>query len=135
MAESPLVDAGKKLIEKLDEANVDLRSAFWIREPEAEDWSLILATTIAGADGAKAAYAELLKVFRENEEALEGLMADDLVSMDPQDPLFAAHLQVFGRIEGISTVRSSGNVVNGHVLPATLIYRLQPAVQDRSVAS
>ncbi len=121
-----LVDSGQSFIKFLDDVGIRPRSALWRRRPDSEDWELVLATSTAGAKGPRAAYEEVLTVYRQHEAELEPLRADDLVVVELDHPLIRLHLVIFNTGPGISRIESSGNAVNGQLLPDSLIYRLQP---------
>jgi hypothetical protein len=126
-----LIDRGEQFIRMLDEAGVCPRAALWVRRLESDDWNLVVATETASRDGPKAAYTELLGVFRAHEEGLAPLRATDLVVVEPTDSLIRQHLAVFKTRQGISQIWSSGNAINGQLLPDALVYRLLPS-NDRA---
>ena len=119
-----LIDSGERLVKLLDEAGIAPSAALWVLRPESEDWNLVLATETATKHGPKAAYQELLTVFRQHEAELDPLLADDIVIIEAKHVLIRQHLSLFGAASGISRIRSSGNAINGQMLPDALIYRL-----------
>ena len=57
-----LIDAGAKLVEKLDERGLAPDLAFWLYSPEEQGWKLLLVEVKLSAKGPKAAYSEIQKM-------------------------------------------------------------------------
>ena len=123
MADIALVDAGRKLIQALEEEGADIRSAFWMQREESKEWRLVLATTKVATAGKTAAYDEIMRVFRRLEDELDGMSVDDLVAIDPGDKLIGDHRFLFGPVIGRKTVVRSAT-------PPAVIYRLEPLASN-----
>ena len=73
-----LIDAGAKLVEKLDKRGLSPDAAFWLYSPEEQTWKLVLVEVKLAKRGPKAAYAEIQKILA-SEKDLGNLRLDDLV--------------------------------------------------------
>jgi hypothetical protein len=76
MDQGPLVEiqieSGKRLIEQLVQAGVDVSAACWLKEAENGQWFLYLATPLVTKDGAKReAYGRVNAVIREMRPPLQ----------------------------------------------------------------
>jgi len=131
MVKGPLVDrltaSGRRLVELLDKARVNLRSALWLYRPESEDWVLVLALPEVASQGPRAAYRRIERVFSSDRAELAPLKLDDVMVVMPTDPL----LQLLGHTiqtgPSISEIRFSQNRIGDTLIEDALIYRLQTA--------
>ncbi len=55
-----MIDAGRKLIERLDQVNARIKSAFWLYLPEVRTWTLILSSDSVASDGPRKLYQKIL---------------------------------------------------------------------------
>ena len=47
----PDIEAGRQLLQGLDEANFDVQAAFWFYREESEEWRLYIATPLVAKMG------------------------------------------------------------------------------------
>lgn len=122
MAEDALVssdlDRGADLVRALDAAKFPVVGAAWLYYPDMDTWKLVLATP--KAMDLRQAYTEIRRIAEQ-----AGVESPDLARIrlvPPTDPTIAALSQAI-RIEGLSGVRFSQNMINGIYVDDAYIYR------------
>ncbi len=110
---------GQALVRKFDQSKFPFVSAFWFYYPDQDAWKLVVATDEAG-DPIKA-YTRLSGIISSIEEQGFSLDISQVKLVKPTDPLIRA-LRII-RIEGISNVRFTSNLINGVYIDDALIYR------------
>ena len=131
MVKGPLVDrlanAGRKLIELLDDAQVPTRAALWLYRPESDDWKLVLGLPSVKRSGPRAAYRQIQRVFTSNQSELSPLRFDDIMVRDPSDRLLKLLGGAIQTGPSISEIRFTNNRIGDTLIQDALIYRLQIA--------
>jgi len=127
MVKGALVDrfvaAGRKLVELLDTAQLDIKSAIWLYRAESEDWVLLLAVPGAERQGPRLVYERIYDVFVGNLDDLKPLSFEDVVVMSPDEPLPQLFRRALHTGPGISEIRFSGNRIDSTLIEDALIYR------------
>lgn len=128
MVKGALVDrlagVGRKLVELLDEAKLNVTSALWLYRTESSDWILLLASPEVESLGPRAVYEKVQNVFASNRKALEPLTLADVVVTGPNEPLLQLLRGAIQTGPGISEIRFTGNRINNTLIEDALIYRL-----------
>lgn len=115
------IEKGREIVKALDQEGVKVASAFWLRDPEAEEFRLVLALPRAKEEGPKAAY----KLVR---EALERQKCDfriwhiDVVSTTDETATLLRRA-VKTPPDSIGGIRFSHNVVDSKLIEDAYIYR------------
>lgn len=119
MVEEALVDsdirAGSDFVELLDRIGIPVSGAFWLYQPDASRWRLVIVTEEA-RKGAKELYLK----------AINAKAAIDMANVEfqpPESAIFRALGSII-HIDGISQVRMRQNTFNGVYVEDALIYRL-----------
>ena len=115
------IEAGAKLVEALDRADVDVASAFWLLDQEGGGWSLYIASPLVDRIGPYSAYSRIRKVLEKSPTTIN---IDDISAVSPGDRMVKL-LQAAIRTgkHQIARVRFTRNVVNGTFIEDALIYR------------
>ena len=117
-----MIRLGAELTEKLDSAGLPVVAAMWFFEPEINEWRLLFASPEVSALGPRSVY----KKIQEALETLGGAAAIPLSmigALDAEDDLVHLIKAAVQTGPGISRVRFSKNVINGHFIDDALIYR------------
>ncbi len=78
------LDGGSRLIAALNDAGVEIASAFWAKLTEARDWNLYVASPAVETDkGSLDAYRKLTAILSQHEEF--GVDIDDVLIIDVED--------------------------------------------------
>lgn len=127
MAQTTLVEdtirGGEDVVAALDAAGVRVTAAFWHYDPEAEDWTLVLALPDVDEAGPSAAYRRVRdaagSALRDHR-----LRLSDTQVRSPADDLVVLLGKAIRTGPGLSRIRFSRNVINGAYIEDALIYRL-----------
>ncbi|WP_291863389.1 hypothetical protein [Bradyrhizobium sp.] len=126
MAAAVLVDAdvemGRELLRILDETNFPVTAAAWIYFPDIEEWRLVIRTPKAEKN-LQQALLELAVSLDSRGDLRKRLDLSRVKLVPPQDKMLAAMGSIV-KVEGISSIRFSRNVINGVLIDDALIYRL-----------
>jgi hypothetical protein len=117
-----LIDAGAKLVDKLDKRGLAPDAAFWLYFPEEQTWKLVLVEVKLAKKGPKAAYAEIQKVLT-GEKGLESLRLDNLVLEKPDARIVELIRKAMRTGSGITGIRFKNNVIDGTLIDDAYIYR------------
>jgi len=64
----PMIEVGKKLIERLDESNSDVQAAFWMFFPDEKRWKLIIVSQLVKQDGPRQLYKRVVEASKRADE-------------------------------------------------------------------
>ena len=117
-----LIDAGAKLVQKLDKRGLAPDAAFWLYSPEEQTWKLVLVEVTLAKKGPKAAYAEIQKILAGDKE-LGNLRLDDLVLEKPDARNVELIRKALRTGSGIAGIRFRNSVIDGMLIDDAYIYR------------
>jgi hypothetical protein len=128
MVESSLtkerIDAGAKLLARMDERGVAPDVALWLYFPEERTWKLLLVEVKLSKTGPRAAYAQMQAVLRKYASELSGLSLNDVVLEKPDARVVELIRKAVKTGRGISGIRFQNNGINGTVIEDAYIYRV-----------
>ena len=116
------VEMGSELLKILDEAAFPVTAAAWIYFPDVDEWRLVIRTPKAEKD-LQGALRELAAAMDAKGDLRTRLDLTRVKLVPPKDKILAA-MSSMVRVDGISNIRFSRNVINGMVIDDALIYRL-----------
>ncbi len=118
----PDIEAGRQLLHGLEEANFDVRAAFWFYREESEEWRLYIATPLVAQLGPREVYAKVLHVLKK--KLIHGIDLSRVSVVDITDGLVTILGYAVQTDSGIADIDFNGNSVNGVYIRAAHIYRL-----------
>lgn len=118
-----LIDAGAKLVSKLDERDLAPDAAFWLCSPDDDTWKLVLVEAKLTNRGPKAGYAKLQNVLARYSAELADIELGDLVLEKPDAQIVTLIKKAIRIKSGIGGVRFRNSVVDGTLIPDAYIYR------------
>jgi hypothetical protein len=116
------VEMGSELLKVLDEAAFPVTAAAWMYFPDVDEWRLVIRTPKAEKD-LQGALRELAAAMDAKGDLRARLDLSRVKLVPPKDKILAAMSRMI-RVDGISNIRFSRNVINGVVVDDALIYRL-----------
>lgn len=119
---------GEMLIRELEHAQINVHSAFWLYDSEADRWRLIIASEIEDFYSPKKAYTHIWNVLKEmtNKGIEIGFSFDNISVMSPKDPLIKAlSMTIKTGPEDICGIRFSRNRIGNSYIDDSYIYRIQ----------
>ena len=120
---SEMISAGADLTRRLDEANFIVTASFWFYISDANAWRLMIANPSVGLDGPRKAYKQIQSVISRMPDDQPKIELKDITVIDSKKPLIST-LRRITRVEGISGIRFSGNVIDGTFIEDVYIYRI-----------
>ena len=115
-----MIKAGADFLQSLDAAKVPVAAAFWLFHGEEPDLRLVIASPEVGQIGKREFYGKLIDHLRALNR--RELNSSNLTAVTPDDEIVVAVRKVF-QLPGIGSIRFTGNVSNGILIPDALIYR------------
>jgi hypothetical protein len=118
-----LIEAGAKLVKKLDEDGLAPDAAFWLYSPEEQTWKLLLAEVKLAKKGPKAAYSEVQKLLAKHADELANIKLDDLVIENPDSRIVGLIRKAVRTGPATTGIRFKNNVIDGTLIDDAYIYR------------
>lgn len=116
------IDAGRRLLEELDQQGTEVIAAFWLYNAEQDYWRLNLAMPVCDQMGPDVAYsriqAALKKIPEENQLSLL-----DITAANTKEVIVQALCRLVKTGRGIARFRVSRSAANGVYIDDALIYR------------
>lgn len=119
-----MIDAGKKLIEWLDESQSNVQAAFWLYLPDEKTWELMLISPLVGTDGPRSFYKRILEANKRAGESEPVISLHDIRVADTSNRLANLFNIAIPTGSGISGIRFSKNAINGTFIEDSYIYRI-----------
>jgi hypothetical protein len=116
------IEEGKKLLKKLDDYSLIIKSAFWYLSPENNEWRLNFATPIIDKDGPRKAYTKFQSILSKNKDI--NIKFNEISIISPMSNINKLLSSAIKTGEGISGIRFTGNVINGFLIEDAYIYRV-----------
>jgi hypothetical protein len=118
-----MIEAGAELTLKLDEMGVPVVAAFWLFVPELNEWRLQFASPDVSSRGPREVYDKILQATGKL-GAKAAAVPLSLIGVLGADADLVRLLKAAIRTgPGVSRIRFSKNVINGHFIDDALIYR------------
>ena len=120
------VRSGAEFLEALDESGFNADAALWIYNSETDTWKLTIAYSGKKSD-IEQKYrqaADVLSRLRENAEGDAPVLDLSKVRIVHDSDMLISGLRPVIRVEGVSSVRFSQNMINGIYVEDALIYRM-----------
>jgi hypothetical protein len=122
---SDMIDAGAELTSRLDEAGLPITAAFWLFVPDLNEWRLLFASPEVNAKGPREVYNRIRETLGQLKDKAERVPLSIIGVLDGDaDVVRLLKLAVrTAPAPGVSRIRFSKNVINGHFIDDALIYR------------
>jgi hypothetical protein len=118
-----MIDAGAELTKKLDESGLAVTTALWLFVPEVNEWRLLFASPDVGAKGPRDVYEKIQHAINQLGEKASAVPLSVVGLLDANDDLVRLLRVAIRTGPGVSRIRFSKNVINGHFIDDALIYR------------
>lgn len=118
-----MMQAGAKLIERLDASNSDIKSAFWLYFSEEKIWKIIIASPLVDSEGPRNYYKRVVEANSQASEQEETISLNDVGVTSTSNQIVQLLKLAIGTGGGISGIRFSRNTINGMFIEDTYIYR------------
>lgn len=121
-----MIDAGARLLGRLDAHEIDVKSAFWLYSSEDRLWRLMLASPMIDIEGPLEYYRKIMEANSGVEDDEPTISLHDVVAVSTSDQLvrsFGAAVTPDDLAEGL---RFSRNAIKGFFIEDAYIYRSNP---------
>jgi len=120
----PMIEAGKRLIERLDESDSDVQVAFWMFFPDEKCWKLIIASESVAHDGPRQFYKRVVEANKKADESESVVSLHDVSATDNSDTFVNLLRSAISTGDEIAGIRFSRNAINGTFIEDSYIYRI-----------
>ena len=120
----PMIEAGKRLIERLDESDSEVQAAFWMFFPDEKCWKLIIASESVEHDGPRQFYKRVVEANKKANESESVVSLHDVSVTDTSDTFVNLLRTAISTGDEISGIRFSRNAINGTFIEDSYIYRI-----------
>lgn len=120
---SAMIDAGAELTTKLDEIGLPVTAAFWLFVPELNEWRLQFASPDVSTRGPREVYEKIRLAIDQLGAKAAAVPLSIIAVLDADADLVRLLKQAIRTGPGVSRIRFSRNVINGHFIDDALIYR------------
>ena len=118
-----MIEAGAQLTQKLEELGLPITVAMWFFLADINEWRLMLASPQLSAEGPRTVYEKIEEARKAIGAGVESLPLSAIGLMDTNHQLVKLLRLAVQTGPGVSRVRFSKNVINGHFIDDALIYR------------
>lgn len=119
----PMIDAGRKLIEHLDAAESEIKSAFWLFDSESKVWKLVIGSPLVATEGPKRYYKRIADINGVSEQDAWIVSLNDIGVTSTDNQLVQLIGIAVNTGPGIAGIRFSRNAINGVYIDDSYIYR------------
>ena len=118
------IEFGERLWQSLRKSKrFRMQGVFWLFEPQAAEWHLVVATPRVDEVGQRDAYRELADVTRNIPADSSQLLKIELVS--PNQPLYQALRSVFAQTASVKGARLGNTQVDGMFINDAYLYEVR----------
>jgi hypothetical protein len=118
-----MIEAGAQLTQKLDDQGLPIAVAMWFFMSDINEWRLLFASPKLSATGPREVYKQIEEARKALGAQAERVPLSVIGLMDTNHQLVQLLQSLLHVGPGVSRVRFSKNVLNGHFIDDALIYR------------
>lgn len=118
-----MMAAGAKLVERLEDGNSSVKSAFWLFFPEEKLWKLIIASPLVSSEGPRSFYKRIDAANQKAEGKEPVISLNDIRVTGIEHDVVQLLRVAVATGAGISGIRYSRNTINGHFIDDAYIYK------------
>ena len=117
------IGEGRSLIEALDRSSFNVVGALWFYYSNLGEWRLLIASPLVDISGQRSCYQAIQSVIADMPQGFE-ISLERISVLSPRDRLIQLLRIAIRTGTGLSTIRFTGNTINGVFIEDALIYRL-----------
>lgn len=115
------VNAGLKVLDALDAAQIKIAVALWMVSSDYDDWRLVLSSPSLDQ-------THLLKAYQKVAEALHGRdahMRPPILILPTKDPFIRELRKIFSRTSDVMGMRLGGQTIGNRFISDAYVYRVK----------
>lgn len=119
-----MIDAGAELTKKLDESGLPVTAALWLFVSDLNEWRLLFASPEVGSKGPRDVYERIQQAIGQLGDTASSVPLSVVGLLDADaDLVRLLKIAIRTTGPGLSRIRFSKNVIDGHFIDDALIYR------------
>jgi hypothetical protein len=118
-----MINSGRKLIERLDGVNAEVRSAFWLFFPDEKAWRLTIASPLVESEGPRKYYKKIIVANNAASDDEEVISLNDINVVNIYNEIVEIISILIDAEHGILGMRYSRNTINGVFIEDAYVYR------------
>jgi len=119
-----MIQAGAELTRKLGEMGLPISAAFWLFDPEVNEWRLLFASSEVSTKGSSQVYERIRLALQPLGEKAAAAPLSVIGLLNEHAGLIKSLRSEMTTGPEIGCVRFSKNVIGGHFIEDALIYRV-----------
>lgn len=119
-----MIDAGAKLVERLDQSQSNVQAALWLLVPDEKTWKMMVISPLVKTVGPRSFYKRILEANKKANESESIISLNDIGVADTSNPLINLLRIAISTGTGIAGIRFSKNTINGTFIEDSYIYRI-----------
>jgi hypothetical protein len=119
-----MIDAGAKLVERLDQSESNVQAALWLFLPDEKTWKMMVISPLVKTDGPRSFYERILDANKRADEQESIISLNNVGVADTSIPLIGLLRVAISTGSVISGIRFSKNTINGAFIEDAYIYRI-----------
>jgi hypothetical protein len=115
------VNAGLKILDALDAAQIKVAVALWMSSTDSDDWRLVLSSPSLDQ-------THLLMAYQRVAGALHGRdasMRPPILILPTRDPLIRELRKIFGKAKDVTGMRLGGQTIGNRFISDAYVYRVK----------
>jgi hypothetical protein len=115
------VNAGLKVLEALDDAQIKVAVALWMITSDYDDWRLVLCLPSLNQN-------HLLQVYQKVADVARGRfvqMLPPILILPTKDPFIRELRRIFGKAKDVTGLRLGGQTIGDRYISDAYVYRIQ----------
>ena len=119
-----MIEAGVKLVERLDQSESDVKAALWLFMSDENRWKMLVISPLVKTEGPRHFYKRILEANKGASEAEFIISLNDVSVADTSNQLVGLLRLAVSTGGGITGLRFSRNTINGTFIEDAYIYRI-----------
>ena len=119
-----MIEAGKVLIQLMDEKGMEPKAALWFYFPDIETYKLLIVEPDIEKIGPRKFYEKIQNIISKLPEQ-NRISLDEIVLTKSNAPIISLLKLAIRTKQGMGGIRFTNNVINGTVIEDAYIYRLR----------
>lgn len=118
-----MMQAGARLVERLDAENSEVTSAFWLYFQDDKLWKLVIASPLVDSEGPREYYKKVVSANSAASENEEIISLNDIGVTNTANKIVQLLEAAIATDDSISGIRFSRNTISGTFIEDSYIYR------------
>jgi len=114
-------NAGLKVLDALDEAQIKVAVALWMISSDYDDWRLVLSSSSLDQTHPLKAYEKVAEALRDRFVYI----LPPILILPTKDPFIRDLRRIFGKVKDVTGMRLGGQTIGNRFISDAYVYRVQ----------